>query len=39
MQRDAIGELLNIGMGSTAAALSSMVGDEVLLSVNDARRY
>jgi len=31
--RDAIAELLNIGMGSAAASLSEMVGEEVLLSV------
>lgn len=31
--RDAIAELLNIGMGSAAAALSEMVGEEVDLSV------
>mgnify|MGYP002700392311 CR=1 FL=1 len=30
---DALGELLNIGMGSAAAALSTMVKQEVLLSV------
>jgi len=32
-QQDAIGELLNIGMGRASAALSEMVGEEVELSV------
>jgi len=32
-QRDAIGELLNIGMGRASASLSEMVGEEVELSV------
>ncbi len=31
--RDAVAELLNIGMGSAAASLSEMVGEEVALSV------
>jgi len=33
MQRDALGELFNIGMGNAAAALSEMLDDEILLSV------
>jgi chemotaxis protein CheC len=33
LQRDTITELLNIGMGRAAAALSEMVGEEVALSV------
>jgi len=33
LQRDTITELLNIGMGCAAAALSEMVGEEVALSV------
>lgn len=33
LQRDALAELLNIGVGSAAASLSEMVGEEVLLSV------
>ncbi len=33
LQKDALGEVLNLGLGAAAAALSSMVGDEVLLSV------
>jgi len=33
LQKDAIGELLNIGMGNAAESLSQMVGEEVLLSV------
>ncbi len=32
-QQDAIGELLNIGMGRASASLSEMVGEEVELSV------
>lgn len=32
-EADAIAELFNIGMGESAAALSGMVGEEVLLSV------
>ena len=32
-EADAIAELFNIGMGEPAAALSSMLGEEVLLSV------
>lgn len=32
-QRDALGELLNIGMGAAAASLSEMVGENVNLSV------
>jgi len=33
LQRDAFTELLNIGMGRAAAALSEMVSEEVMLSV------
>ena len=33
LQRDTITELLNIGMGCAAAALSEMVGEEVVFSV------
>ena len=33
MQRDALGELFNIGMGHAAAALSEMLKDEIVLSV------
>ena len=33
LQKDGIGELLNIGMGNAAESLSQMVGEEVLLSV------
>ncbi len=33
LQEDAISELLNIGMGTAASALSQMVGEEVMLSV------
>jgi len=33
LQKDALGELLNIGMGRASASLSEMVGEEVLLSV------
>ncbi len=35
LQKDGIGELLNIGMGNAAESLSQMVGEEVLLSVPD----
>ncbi len=35
LQKDGIGELLNIGMGNAADSLSQMVGEEVLLSVPD----
>lgn len=35
LQKDGIGELLNIGMGNAAESLSVMVGEEVLLSVPD----
>jgi len=37
LQKDGIGELLNIGMGNAAESLSVMVGEEVLLSVPDIR--
>jgi len=33
LQKDALGELLNIGMGRASASLSEMVGEEVELSV------
>lgn len=33
LQKDGIGELLNIGMGYAAESLSLMVGEEILLSV------
>ncbi len=33
LQKDALGELLNIGMGQASASLSEMVGEEVELSV------
>lgn len=33
LQRDALSEIFNIGVGHAAAALSDMVGEEVLLSV------
>lgn len=35
LQKDGIGELLNIGMGNAAESLSQMVEEEVLLSVPD----
>lgn len=35
LQKDAIVELFNIGMGKAAASLSEMVGEEVVLSVPD----
>ncbi len=35
LQKDGIGELLNIGMGNAAESLSQMVNEEVLLSVPD----
>ena len=35
LQKDAIVELFNIGMGAAAASLSEMVGEEVVLSVPD----
>ena len=33
LQKDGIGELLNIGMGRAASSLSEMTGDEIKLSV------
>jgi len=33
MQRDALSELFNIGMGNAASALSEMLDDEIILSV------
>ena len=33
LQKDALGELFNIGMGRASASLSEMVGEEVELSV------
>lgn len=32
LQKDMLGELLNMGLGSAAASLSQMTGEEVLLS-------
>ena len=33
LEKDALAEFLNIGMGTAAASLSSMLGQEILLSV------
>jgi len=35
LQKDGIGELLNIGMGNAAESLSQMVNEEILLSIPD----
>jgi len=32
LQKDMLGELVNMGLGSAAASLSEMTGEEVLLS-------
>ncbi len=32
-EKDAFAELINVGMGLAASALSSMLGQEILLSV------